>query len=145
MVRITGGFAAACAVLMLAALPASAEMIKCRLKYDLKGWSVFYEHSTGTGRVSCSDGQAANVNIVTHGGGATFGTHRVIGGRGVFSAVHDIEELYGAYAEAVAHAGAGDSADARAMMKRTVSLALAGTGQGLNLGLSLGSFSIRPM
>ena len=145
MVRIAGGFAAACAALMLAAPPASAEMIKCQLKYDLEGWSVLYKHSTGTGRISCSNGQAADVKIVTHGGGVTFGTQRVIGGSGVFSAVHDIEEIYGSYAEAIAHAGAGGSADARAMTKGRVSLSLVGRGQGLNLGIALGSFRIKPM
>ena len=144
MLRSTGIFAAAFAALILAAPPASAEMTKCRLTYDLEGWSVIYKYSSGTGRISCSNGQTADVKIVTHGGGVSFGTQRVIAGSGSFSSVHDISDLYGGYAEVVAHAGAGGSADARAMMRRSVNLSLAGTGQGINLGFAFGSFSIRP-
>ena len=76
------------------------------------------------------------MRIVTHGGGVSFGTHEVIEGKGAFSAVRDIDELYGGYAEASAHAGAGAAADARAMLKRNVNLSLSGTGQGVNVGFA---------
>ena len=86
----------------------------------------------------------ADVSIVTHGGGVTFGTHKVIDGKGIFSAVRDISDLYGGYAEASAHAGAGAAVDARAMMKGNVNLSLSGTGQGINVGLAFGRFGIKP-
>ncbi len=132
-------------VATLLAVPASAgPLTKCRLKYDLKGWAVIYKTSKGTGRITCENGQSANVRISTHGGGATLGTTEVIGGRGRFSGARDIDELYGTYVEVTAHAGAGASSDARAMTKGDVSLSLAGTGRGLNLGVALGAFTIEP-
>ncbi len=92
---------------------ASAAMTQCRLTYDLEGWSAFYKTSKGSGRITCSNGQSASVRIQTHGGGVSFGTNQVVGGKGVFSSVVDISDLYGGYAEAVAHAGAGRSVAAR--------------------------------
>jgi hypothetical protein len=125
--------------------PASAgALTKCRLSYDVKGWSVIYKTSKGTGQVTCENGQSASVRISTHGGGATIGTTEVIGGKGAFSGVRDIEEVYGTYVEATAHAGAGASTDARAMTKGDVSLSLVGTGRGLNLGVAVGGFTISP-
>jgi hypothetical protein len=137
--------ALACAGLLLAVPADSAELIKCRLSYDLEGWSFFYKQARGTGRITCSNGAASEVRIVTHGGGATIGTQRVTAGKGVFSAVREIEELYCTYAEADAHAGAGASADARVLVKGNASLSLAGTGQGINVGIAFGSFRIVPL
>src|SRR5262245_2487966 len=136
--------ASASIVLLLATPAESAEQIKCRLSYSLEGWSFFYKQAHGTGRITCSNGQASQVQIVAHGGGPTIGTQKVTDGKGVFSAVANIQELYGAYAEADAHAGAGASADARVLVKGNVSLSLAGTGQGVSLGVAFGSFRIAP-
>jgi hypothetical protein len=134
---------AAAAALLLSA-PASAEMTKCRMKYDLDGWSFIYRYAQGSGHITCSNGQSANVRITAHGGGPTLGTEKVIGGTGIFSQVSDISQLYGTYAEAAVHAGAGGSADARAMMKGNVNLSLSGLGQGINLGVAFGAFDISP-
>jgi len=127
-------------------LPAAAEdgRIKCKLTYNLKGWSAFYRSGIGDGRITCSNDQAVDVRIRTQGGGVTFGKFEVIGGKGTFSAVRDIRDLYGGYVEAGVHAGAGGSADARAMFKGNVNLSLAGTGEGVNLGFAFGSFRIEP-
>ena len=144
MKRVAVAVAAACAGLFWAMPAASAERIKCRLTYSLEGWSLLYKYSEGSGRIRCSNGQTADVRIVTHGGGITFGRHEVDDGKGVFSAVRDIDDLYGSYAEIDAHAGAGRSADARALVKGNVSLSLAGTGQGLSLGIAVGGFTIAP-
>jgi hypothetical protein len=145
MSRIFLGAAVACGGLLLGARVAEpAELIRCRLSYSLSGWSFIYKHARGTGRVTCSNGTTSQVQIVTHGGGATIGTQEVIDGKGVFSAVRDIEDVYGTYAEADAHAGAGGSVDARVLVKGDVSLSLAGRGQGLNVGVALGSFRISP-
>jgi len=144
MKRIIASIAAAAAALSMTAPVASAGMTSCRLKFDLEGWSIIYKYAKGSGRITCSNGQAADVRIVTHGGGATLGTHKVIGGRGKFSSVADIKDLYGGYAEADVHAGAGGAATARVMMKSNVNLTLAATGQGINLGVAFGSFRIEP-
>ena len=135
---------AACTALLICAANAAAGQIKCTMKFDLVWWSFIYKYGEGSGRITCSDGQAANVRIVTHGGGATLGGQKVIGGTGSFSSVADISELYGGYAEADVHAGAGVSADARVVLKSNVTLSLAGSGQGINLGIAFGSFSIQP-
>ena len=144
VIRNITRLAAACSVVLLVQPASSAELVKCSMNYELKGWSVFYKTSRGSGRITCSNGQTADVNIVTHGGGVTFGTTEVIDGKGSFSSVRDISDLYGTYAEADAHAGAGRSADARAMMKGNVNLSLSGTGQGINLGFAFGRFGIEP-
>ena len=144
VLRSIGWIAAVCAMLFLAAPAGSAEMTKCRLKYDVKGWSFIYKYTRGSGHITCSNGQSASVAITTNGGGPTLGTHEVIDGKGVFSQVRDISDLYGTYAEIDAHAGAGGAADARAMLKGNVNLSLAGVGQGINLGIALGAFHIAP-
>lgn len=125
------------------AVPAGAGgPVQCHMTYNLKGWSLIYKTSNGTGKVTCDNGQSASVRIAAHGGGLSVGNTEINGGKGVFSGVSDISQVYGTYAEATAHAGAGDSTDARAMTKGNVSLTLAGTGSGLNLGVAFGGFTI---
>lgn len=132
------------ASVLLAGPVASAQLTKCRISYDLEGWSVFYKTSEGTGRITCTGGQSANVRLSARGGGVTFGTFSVTGGTGTFSGVRDISDLYGRYVEAAAHVGAGGSTDARTMAKGDVNLSLAGTGQGVNVGFAFGAFTIQP-
>ena len=144
MTRRTASIAAVSVALLLAWPAAAAQMTKCKIRYDIAGWSIIYKHSTGDGRITCSNGQTANVLIVTHGGGLSIGTHKLINGTGTFSAVRDIRDLYGGYAEALAHAGAGATAAAGVVVKRNASLTLVATGQGVSLGLAFGSFRIEP-
>jgi hypothetical protein len=125
----------------LAADPAAT--VKCEMKFSMKGWSAFYKRSSGTGTITCSNGQSANVKLEARGGGLTAGKSSIEDGRGEFSAVKDIEEIFGGYADAEAHAGAVKSSGARAMTKGEVSLALSGTGRGWDLGVSFGRFTIK--
>lgn len=124
----------------LLAQPALAA--KCSLKFSLKGWSAIYETANGTGVVTCDNGQSASVTIRTKGGGLTFGKTKIVNGKGDFSAVSDIREVFGNYAKAEVNAGMGQSSNAGVMTKGTVSLALAGTGQGITLGFDFGKFTI---
>lgn len=144
MLRFVSRLVVLGAVFSLVGVSSASAMTECKMTYNLKGWSVIYKTSRGTGHITCSNGQEANVSIVTHGGGFTFGTSKVIDGRGVFSEVADISSVYGTYGEATAHAGAGASADARAMFKGNVSLSLTGQGEGINVGFAFGSFKITP-
>ena len=117
-------------------------MIKCKLTYNLKGWSLVYAQSKGEGRITCSNGASANVALKSYGGGFTVGKSEVIGGKGKFSEVREIDALFGAYAKAEAHAGAGEAVLATVVTKGEISLTLTGTGKGVNLGVSVGNFVI---
>ena len=118
------------------------KMVTCRIVYDLKGWSVFYKTAEGNGRITRTNGQSANVKINVTGGGITFGKMEIIDGKGTFSEVFDISEIFGAYAAAEAHAGAVKSAQASVYTKGEISLAMAGSGRGINIGVDLGKLEI---
>jgi hypothetical protein len=135
---------ALCGVLQLAAFgqPARADLIKCTLHFSLEGWSMFYESATGAGTIRCDNGQSAHVSLHAKGGGLTAGRSTIENGHGVFSPVARIDELFGVYATAEAHAGAGESSGARVVTKGDVSLALSGQGTGVDLGFSFGKFVI---
>lgn len=134
---------AACA-LALASFSASAQSTSCRLSFDMTGWSAFYKTASGTGSVSCDNGQRMGVKLTAKGGGLTVGKSEIRGGRGDFSSVGDIRDVLGTYVTAEAHAGAVKSSKAQVMTKGSVSLALAGTGEGWDLGVAFGAFTIEP-
>ena len=129
-------------LLSAVALPASARDVSCRLDFDMSGWSIFYKTASGTGRVSCDNGQSRAVRIEARGGGLTVGKSEIRGGRGEFSGVNGISEVLGTYVSAEAHAGVVKSSKAQVMTKGEVSLALAGTGEGVDLGVAFGAFTI---
>ena len=122
----------------------AGEEVECRMKFNLKGWSVFYKKANGNGVIDCDNGQTATVSLKIRGGGLTFGKSEIEDGTGNFSDVADISELFGAYAHAEAHAGASGSSSATVLTKGEVQLALAGTGKGWNLGVDFGKFTITP-
>jgi len=125
------------------AAPALARpAITCKLHFSMAGWSVFYKTASGSGTVSCTNGQRMSVAIDAKGGGLTFGKSRIDNGTGEFAGVHDIQDVLGTYASAEAHAGASKSAKAQAMTKGEVSLALAGKGEGWDIGVAFGKFTI---
>ena len=128
--------------LLLAVAPAAARDVSCRLDFDMAGWSAFYKTASGTGRVSCDNGQSMAVSISAKGGGLTVGKSEIRGGRGEFSGVRSINEVLGTYVSAEAHAGVVKSSKAQVMTKGEVSLALAGTGEGVDLGVAFGGFTI---
>lgn len=131
------------AIALLVAAPARAET-HCDLVFHLEGWSAFYKTARGSGRVVCDNGQVRRVAIRVTGGGLTFG-RSAIHGRGDFSPVADIREIYGDYANAEAHAGMVRSGAAQVVTKGTVSLAFAGKGRGVDLGFAFGKFTIAPV
>jgi hypothetical protein len=120
----------------------AAANVKCSMTFKMAGWSAFYKTASGSGLVKCSNGQSARVKLDAKGGGLTVGKSEIEEGRGEFSAVSDIGELFGAYVSAEAHAGAVKSVKAQAMTKGPVSLALAGKGRGFDLGIAFGSLRI---
>lgn len=134
-----------CGVLVALLLANSAQAdanVSCKLKFKMEGWSAFYKTATGTGTVSCSNGQTMRVKLDAKGGGLTVGKSKIENGQGEFSAVDSIDELIGSYIAAEAHAGAVKSSQAQVMTKGEVSLALSGTGRGWDLGVAFGRLSI---
>ena len=120
------------------------EATSCEMKFDFVSTAAFYKKGKGEGTVTCDNGQSAEVKIKFKGGGLTFGKDEIVDGKGNFSEVADISELFGGYATAEASAGAQKSAAAQAMWKGDVSLSLTGLGKGVNVGFSFGKFKIMP-
>ena len=108
----------------------------------MKGWSAIVSKSEGKGLVTCDNEQRADVNLSITGGGLTFGRTQIDEGKCVFSNVTDIGEIFGAYAQAEASAGAVDAVSAQALTKGNVSLAITTKGRGWSLGVSGARFSI---
>lgn len=133
------------AICMYISIPASAEMTTCKLTYNLKGWSIIYNKYKGNGIVTCVNGQRKNVSIITRGGGLTVGKSEINNGKGRFSEVINISEVYGTYVVLGAHAGATKSVEGQVMTKGEVSLAVSGKGRGFDLGITLGAFTIKPI
>lgn len=124
------------------AQPAWGGSTKCKMNYSLAGWSAGYSTASGSGTITCDNGQSARVALRAKGGGLTAGKSKITNGSGTFSEVGDISELFGSYASADVHAGMGESSAAQVVTKGTVSLAFSGTGKGIDLGLTFGEFVI---
>lgn len=116
---------------------------KCTLTFNLKGWAALYETASGSGSITCDNGQSSAVKIRAKGGGLSAGKY-TRQGQGTFTEVSGIQALYGSYARAEAHAGAGKSATAQVLTKGSVSLSLTATGSGIDLGVGFGKFVISP-
>ena len=121
---------------------ADAEL-DCKLHYQLTGWSLVYKHTTGTGTVTCANGDSMAVKVSAKAVGLTAGKWHIDNGEGRFSDVHRISDVLGKYAQASANAGAVKSAEAQVLSKGSVSLALAGGGEGVNIGVDVGAFTIK--
>jgi hypothetical protein len=140
---LIGGVASVALLSLLGlAQPAWGASTKCRMKYSLAGWSAGYSTATGSGAITCDNGQSARVSLRAKGGGLTAGKSKIINGSGTFSEVSDISELFGTYASADVHAGMVGSSAAQVVTKGTVSLAFSGTGKGIDLGVTFGEFVI---
>ena len=133
-------------VLLAASQPApaiaAAANIDCTMKFTMKGWSAFYKTAEGAGTIKCSNGQTVTVKLSAKGGGLTVGKSSIEDGNGQFSAIASMDELFGSYVAAEAHAGAVKSSGAQVMTKGEVSLALSGTGRGFDLGVAFGALTI---
>ena len=116
--------------------------VSCEMTFSMKGWSAFVSKAEGKGVVTCANGQRSDVVLTITGGGLTFGKTEIDAGKGVFSGVTDISEIFGSYAQAEASAGAVESVSAQALTKGAVSLAVTTKGRGWSLGVSGAKFSI---
>ncbi len=114
----------------------------CDMTYTLKGWSAIYKTAKGEGTITCNNGQTAKVAISVHGGGLTFGKTEIFNGKAEISGVRSIDDIYGSYAAAEAHAGVVKAGQVEVLTKGNVSLALAGTGEGIDVGIDFSKFTI---
>src|SRR5687767_6281996 len=112
--RKTAGLVVLALGTMAAAAESKPALVDCQMKFSMKGWSAFYKTSKGEGTITCSNGSSAKVTIKATGGGITFGKSEIIDATGRFTGAKSIDELFGSYVQAEAHAGAGKSADAQA-------------------------------
>jgi hypothetical protein len=112
------------------------------MRYSIAGWSAGYATASGSGTITCNNGQSTRVSLRAKGGGLTAGKSKTINGSGTFSEVGNVSELFGSYASADVHAGVVDSSAAQVVTKGTVSLAFSGTGKGIDLGVTFGEFVI---
>jgi hypothetical protein len=115
----------------------------CDMTYTLKGWSAVYKTAKGEGTITCNNGQTAQVEISVHGGGLTFGKTEIYNGKAEISGVKSIDEIFGSYATASAHAGVVKEGAVEVMTKGSVSIALAGSGEGVDVGIDFSKFDIR--
>ncbi len=127
---------------MTGASAEGAARTKCTMTFNLKEWSVFYKVANGKGTITCDNGQVAHVRLEARGGGLSAGKGEIRDGKGTFSDVSDIKELFGSYAAAEASAGAVKNATASVVTKGEVTLGLSGTGTGWELGISFGKLTI---
>jgi len=131
-------------ILAILALPslAQAKFMSCRLEYEVHTWSVLYKNVSGTGTITCDNGQRARVRLQLHGGGLTLGVSE-LSGVGRFSRGRDRDEALGGYGSLEGHAGVVRSIEGRVMTKGPVWLSLWGKGRGFDLGFAFGGFTIR--
>jgi hypothetical protein len=125
-----------------AAVANAAETKDCDMTYTLKGWSAVYKTAKGEGTITCKNGETAQVEISVKGGGLTFGKTEIFNGKAEISGVKSINEIYGSYATASAHAGVVKEGEIQLMTKGNVSLALAGGGSGVDVGVDFSGFTI---
>lgn len=134
----------AATVMLLTAQYASAQqMTSCTMTYKLSGWSLVYKQYDGIGHISCSNGQRAQVGLSSKSIGFTIGKSE-IEGTGVFSAVRNLNEIYGHYMALEGHAGVTQSVDGQVLTAGEISLVLSGKGRGVDIGVTLGALTVSP-
>jgi len=117
--------------------------VSCEMTFNMKGWSAIVSKSEGEGVITCDNGQTADVKLSVTGGGLTFGKTEIEEGKGSFTRVRDISEIFGSYAQAEAAAGTASAArSAQALTKDNVSLTITADGRGWTLGVSGAKFTI---
>lgn len=127
----------------LAANDSNAEAMDCHMTFTLHGWSAIYKTASGSGMVTCDNGQSMPVTLSAKGGGLSVGKYKIDDGHGAFTDVTDMRQVLGSYARASAQAGAGESAHASAMTKGNISLAITGRGTGWDIGVGFSGFTIK--
>jgi hypothetical protein len=141
--RIASGGVAAFAIASgLWSGAAVADVLTCRMSYDIKGWSPGYKTAHGHGTVACSNGTSMQVSLEAQGDGLSAGTSHINDGYGSFTGMKSIDGIAGDYVSAGAEAGAVRPGEATVLTKGDVSLALRGAGSGWNAGVSFNRLTV---
>jgi hypothetical protein len=125
-----------------AVLPQAAD-VTCEMAFSMEGWSAIVSKAEGKGTVTCDNGQEADIVIVVTGGGFTFSKTKIDEGKGTFSKVTDISEIFGGYAQGELQTGGDDPTTQQALTKGTVKLQITAEGRGWSFGVSGGKFEIK--
>lgn len=126
----------------MAASNDNSKTMSCEMSFTLSGWSAAYKTANGKGTVTCGD-KSVPVTIDAKGGGLTVGKFKINDGHGKFTNVANMNQIFGDYGMADAHAGATKSVRGAVMTKGDVTLALSGTGDGWDIGVGFGKFTIQ--
>ena len=132
---------AAISLVGLSLTAAADNTISCKMSYRLKGWSFAYKQYDGSGEVSCNNGQRAQVILESKSVGFSIGASE-IEGTGQFTALKNIDEIYGTFVSLEGHAGVTKSAAGQVLTRGVISLALSGEGRGIDIGVTLGGLKI---
>lgn len=116
--------------------------MRCELRFTMSGWSIFYKTAQGSGVIHCRNGLTVPVKIHAKGGGLTVGKSEITNGHGTFHGDYRLQDLFGTYGGADAHAGVVKSRNAQVVTKDKISLTLTGKGKGFDLGVGFGNFII---
>ena len=144
ILTLSGIAALALSTLTPIAARAADSDLNCRMSFSMSGWSAFYKTASGSGVVTCSNGQTMKVKLQSTGGGLTVGKSSIDEGHGEFSGVREISDVVGSYVAGSAHAGAVNASSATVVTKGEVSLALSGKGRGWDIGVDFSKFTIKP-
>jgi hypothetical protein len=119
----------------------AAATTKCEMTFGLREWSAIYKVARGNATITCDNGEKSDVRLELNAAGFTAG-RSVVEGKGKFSDVGSIGDLFGSYVTADVAAGAVKAVGATVMTKGEVSLGLTSRGSGWDVGLSFGKFTI---
>ena len=150
-----------------AANDAGGATINCHMVFTLRGWSAIYKNTTGmvtvgqsptskraprfrktttgSGTVTCANGQTMRVSLTASGGRGSVGKYELGNGYGAFDNVTNINQVLGTYNRAAAHTVVATDAQASAMAKGGIALVISGSGTGWNVGAGFPSFAIEAL
>jgi len=116
-----------------ASASADSHLTSCTMAFESTEWALVVEAGNGQGKVTCENGQSADVRIELSGLGAALGEMKIDKGRAVFTNVKSIDEVFGSYTGSGGGGGAIKAGGGAALTKGDVSVVLYGVGRGMDL------------